>query len=82
MRSGVVAVEHSHGKHLANGLLIIRGAAAVIEQQVGTDRLPPNYRKVSRCLLMLTWTIVTVLCKCWASHYRRTCHLQAVLECI
>lgn len=47
MRSGVVAVEqHKSKQQAAHGMLIIKGAAAVLERMVGTDRLPPNYRKV------------------------------------
>ncbi len=46
MRSGVVAVEHHKGKHDTNGLLIIRGAAAVIERMIDKDVLPPKYRQV------------------------------------
>ena len=47
MRSGVVAVEHRHDVCAAHGVLIIKGAAAVIEQLVGSSRLPANYRKVT-----------------------------------
>lgn len=47
MRSGVVAVEHHNDMCAAHGTLIVKGAAAVIEQMVGIDRLPPNYRKAS-----------------------------------
>lgn len=47
MRSGVVAVEHHKGKHATDGLLIIRGAAAVIERMIDKDVLPPEYRQVS-----------------------------------
>ncbi len=47
MRSGVVAVEHHKGKHATDGLLIIRGAAAVIEHMLDKDVLPPKYRQVS-----------------------------------
>ena len=46
MRSGVVAVELDNSKPLSDGLLIIKGATAVIEQQVGSDRLPSSYRQV------------------------------------
>ena len=47
MRSGVVAVEqHKSKQQPAHGMLIIKGAAAVLERMVGTDKLPPNYRKV------------------------------------
>ncbi|DBA99058.1 TPA: hypothetical protein ACH3X1_014197 [Trebouxia sp. C0004] len=46
MRSGVVAVEHHRGKHVTDGTLIIRGAAAVIERMVGKDLLPPKYRQL------------------------------------
>ena len=46
MRSGVVAAERHHGRPAAHGVLIIKGAAAVIERMVGSDRLPDNYRQV------------------------------------
>ena len=46
MRSGVVAAEGRHGRPTAHGVLIIKGAAAVIERMVGSDKLPHNYRKV------------------------------------
>ncbi|DBB14077.1 TPA: hypothetical protein ACH3X3_001037 [Trebouxia sp. C0006] len=46
MRSGVVAVEHHKGKHATDGLLIIRGAAAVIERMIDKDVLPPEYRQL------------------------------------
>lgn len=52
MRSGVVAVERSHGKLVSKGVLIIKGAAPAIEQQIGTDRLPPNYRKVTIAVMI------------------------------
>lgn len=47
MRSGVVAVEHHKGQHLTTGVLIVRGTAAAIENMIGSDRLPSNYRKVT-----------------------------------
>ena len=47
MKSGVVAVEHHKGKHATDGLLIIRGAAAVIEHMIDKDVLPLKYRQVS-----------------------------------
>ena len=53
MRSGVVAVEHRNDSCAAHGVLIIKGAAGVIEHMVGRDNLPANYRKVSsaaRCI--------------------------------
>ncbi|KAL3147625.1 hypothetical protein ABBQ38_014675 [Trebouxia sp. C0009 RCD-2024] len=46
MRSGVVAVEQRHGKPAAHGVLIIKGAAAVIQHMVGSGKLPHNYREV------------------------------------
>ncbi|DBA65621.1 TPA: hypothetical protein ACH3X2_002681 [Trebouxia sp. C0005] len=46
MRSGVVAVEHHKGKHVTDGSLIIRGAAAVIERMIDKDVLPPKYRQL------------------------------------
>ena len=49
MRSGVLAVEGrpSQGRAPGDALLIVRGAAASIEQLVGRHRLPPDYRKVN-----------------------------------
>ncbi|KAL3162329.1 hypothetical protein ABBQ32_010013 [Trebouxia sp. C0010 RCD-2024] len=46
MRSGVVAVEQPHGKSAAHGVLIIKGAAAVIQHMVDSEKLPHNYREV------------------------------------
>lgn len=48
MRSGVLAVEGRPSQNRAPGsaLLIVKGAAASIEQLVGRDRLPHDYRKV------------------------------------
>ena len=53
MRSGVVAVERSHGKRVSTGVLIVKGAAPAIEQQIGADRLPPNYRKVTIAVMIV-----------------------------
>ena len=47
MRSGVVAAERHRDACANHGVLIIKGAAAVIEHMVGSDRVPPNFRKVS-----------------------------------
>lgn len=64
MRSGVVAVEQHRSKHQpAHAMLIIKGAAAVLERMVGTDRLPPNYRKVG----------------CWQCHTIRTDNSVAMI---
>lgn len=43
MRSGVVAVEQRHGRLAADGVLIIKGAASVIQNMVGSDNLPQEY---------------------------------------
>ena len=54
MRSGVVAVEHHKGKHVTDGSLIIRGAAAVIERMIDKDVLPPKYRQVGLLSILIT----------------------------
>ena len=54
MRSGVLAVEDrpSQGRAPGSALLIVRGAAASIEQLIGRDQLPKSYRKVCQMVFI------------------------------